>query len=119
MVSFQSLEFLKDTNWVAFVRSCPARYPVTILLQRCLTGRDHERHPTDVDGYHGYIELNISMSYRHNRAVGMQAASFKSSFQIQNSKHLHAIARHSVLVFEDTDVSEAQSFDQGLNNVVG
>src|SRR4030095_10702010 len=36
---------------------------------------------------------------RHNRAVGMQAATFKSSFQIHNSKHLHPIARHSVLVF--------------------
>ena len=36
-----------------------------------------------------------------------EAATFESSFQVQNSKHLHAIARHGVLVFEDTDVSEA------------
>ena len=37
-----------------------------------------------------------------------EAAAFKSHLSIQNSKHLHAIARHGVLVFEDADVSEAQ-----------
>src|SRR4026207_1168494 len=47
-----------------------------------------------------------------------EAATFESSFQVQNSKHLHAITRHRVLVFEDTEVSEAERFDQRLNNSV-
>ncbi len=61
---------------------------------------------------------NVGVGSRHNRGVGIQAASFHFCCEIENAKDLHAVRRYRVFIVNDSDVAKAKRLDQGLHDFV-
>jgi hypothetical protein len=54
--------------------------------------------------------------YRHNRAVGMKPASLEAGTEIHHAEHLHAVGRDGVFLPYHANLSEAERFDQLLDD---
>jgi hypothetical protein len=47
-----------------------------------------------------------------------KSETFYFGCKIEHAEHLHPIGRYRVLVVDDSDVAEAEGFDQGLDDLV-